>query len=83
MSILYSSVSLLRVIASKGQTDWQMAHLLQYDWSISTATEQDLLIQHSPVYFDHSYMPEAEKGQRGMRRYISFGFEDASFDEKS
>jgi hypothetical protein len=57
--------------------------LLQYDWSISTATEQELLIQFSPVYFDHSYMPEAEKGQRGMRRYISFGFEDAFFDEKS
>jgi hypothetical protein len=30
-----------------------MEHLLQYDWSISTATQQDLLIQSSPLYFDH------------------------------
>jgi hypothetical protein len=60
-----------------------MAHLLQYNWSISTATEHELLIQPSPCIFDHSYMPEAEKGQRGMRRYISFGFKDAYIDEKS
>jgi len=60
-----------------------MAHLLQYDWSISTATEQELLNRSSLMYFDHSYMLGTEKGQRGTRRYISFGLKDAYIDEKS
>jgi hypothetical protein len=34
------------------------------------------------MYFDHSYMPEAEKGQKGTRKYISFGLKDAHIDEK-